>query len=308
MSFSVYQKSGRAVRLERLGGLELAHETTEHGRAEERGDAFSVTSGTADLPAPERPALPVERLAPELRSIAPQRLVIVSGRARHRFSAGDECREWNDESVRVHVDVVLRPLELAVQLESAHATSDSPLAWHRELLELDEIISLPTAAFPPKERVILEPRACARLIELLAPSGTLRLSQHGAGLKDGDGAVVEAAELNRDAQPPNRARPSYRHPPRFAWMHLALLPGGEVGGHWRAQLITWSGWSGRDRLHADLLLTSGDAWVVARASGSVAEWASSVESATDPVRWYPSPPAGIWGSRVMLDLQRLTRL
>jgi hypothetical protein len=195
--YEEYRKRGSVVRWENGRAVSV----TENGVALEKGDRFECRpAGGERLPALD-PAR-IEQAAESIQElvggpVAIERLVIIEGRAEHRFGTA----EWSDETRRVHLSLTQGRHRALLDFETADLQTIEAVARALGRCEATERPS------PPRLR--LAPNLTAALLPVLsgvAPPN-VRLLQTRGGL-DGKGASIEEGI----AHPPwpNWFRPTYR--------------------------------------------------------------------------------------------------
>jgi hypothetical protein len=192
-----YRKRGSVVRWENGRVISV----TENGLAIEDGGRFECRPAGGERLSALDPAR-IQHDASSIQALAGgpvaiERLVIIEGRAEHRFGAA----QWSDETRRVHLSLTHGHHRALLDFEDADLRTIESVARALGRCEPNERPS------PPRLR--LAPNVTAALLPAL--SGTappnVRLLQTGGGL-DGKGASIEEAVAGPPW--PNWYRPTYR--------------------------------------------------------------------------------------------------
>jgi hypothetical protein len=218
----IYRKWGNVVRYE--NGVTV--------RVEEAGEAGENEGVFSARPAQTRVSVPhtsedsiLGRLVPKIdavdacvaqtllsvRTSVIERLIVSAGIAKHETNG----ISWTEESQRVHLSLVNRPLRVLIDLASFDITIIETIA--AALARAGEEREAPS-------RIRLAPNVSAALLPSVI--GELTMEQAGGG-RDGKGQPIETRAVTSDP-PPNWYRPGYAIRPVRAWLNLRALPFGSI--------------------------------------------------------------------------------
>jgi len=210
----VYRKVGRVIRYE--NGIVIA--VSESGEAFEKDGVFQARPFVQKIA--QTRALTPSAIAYVEQYVAQVRLSVRSGRI-ERFiaSAGVATHEingsnWSEESRRVHLSLVNRPLRALIDLAS----------FDVEIIKAVADALARVGAEREVKRIRLAPNVSAALLPSLI--GELAMEQSGGGF-DGRGQRIETRAVTHDP-PPNWYRPGYAVRPLRAWMNIRALPFGRI--------------------------------------------------------------------------------
>ena len=310
MTEVVYEKTGRSSRVEWLGETTITHRLEEYGRAVERGGDFRATAGAPyphgdALPHPPPPDIRALLKASKSETLSLQRIVSVSGCAMHRLTTGSEEREWRTTDALTHVELSLAPLRRMLALESY----DAPATLADEISLLGEVLRGSRADGAPPEFISLHPRVTAQLLAMRLAAGALGRAHQipTTGARDGDGLPIAAGSLESLGSPPNRARPSYRHPPRRAWMYGRVDTGstGDEDSPLPRAVALLAHRSAREGASVELIVATRAGWDLVELAGDWNAWTDSVGSVRTNSVLYPFAPAPHYGAESTLDTRGL---
>ena len=210
---NAYRKSGRVARYE--NGVFI--HVQETGEAFERDGVFQAQPAV-DEPAQTRVSVPHLSLevyvAQTLLSVQPgmmERFIASHGIATHETNGVT----WTEESRRVHISLVNRPLRALIDLASFDVST---------VVNIASALARAGDERDAPRRVRLAPNVSAALLPFLI--GELAMEQTGGGF-DGLGQPIETRAVTAHP-PPNWYRPGYAVRPVRAWMNIRALPFGRI--------------------------------------------------------------------------------
>ncbi len=324
-----YLKSGSTLRLERSASSTTLVRVDEGGSSETEHDRFvarSLDPGSSHALSETALLRLEQQIDAATAGVEVERMTLVAGAATHTLRTEGEPRHWNEQSVRVHVSLIVPDSGLRTTVDLG--ARDAAILRTEPLEAITAALRGYRPTHPPDSEVNIALRsnvAAAIWPSLLLhaslpeldkdtrnPAFSLRQDRHAAIRFDGRGMEIEPRDWIHQGRIvsalgltsrnwPNVFRPSFRLPPRPMPFHLRAH--GEPSAV-RADIES-VGMIGPVRsegraLRCELLCLGDRGTFAAVLSMPLERWFQSIATIDDDQVWYPYA-AGSFGGRTVLS-------